>query len=78
MIVFEAKVLDPTHLELSTPITTGRGQTVLVSVVEAGEDTVEREQWLAASAAALQHAYSDSEPEYLPSMVKETNAAFEK
>ena len=78
MILVEARVLDSTHLELATPIAAGRGQTVLVSVVETAEEHPERQPWIAASTAALASAYGDSEPEYPPSMVKEANPNFAK
>ena len=76
MILVEARVLDATHLELSKPIGTGRGQTVLVSLVDAAEESMERQPWLAASAVALQEAYGDAEPSYPASMVKERNPDF--
>ncbi len=76
MFQVEAKVLDSTHLELAEPIRSRRGQTVLVSVVEAVQDRTEREAWMAASAAGLQGAYGDTEPDYSPSMIKETNPDF--
>ncbi|MGO8703245.1 MAG: hypothetical protein ACLQVA_05455 [Candidatus Brocadiia bacterium] len=73
MVLVEAKVLDSTHLELSKPIAAAQGRTVLVSVAERGEKDVDRQQWLAASAAALQAAYGESEPDYPASAVRESN-----
>ena len=73
MVLVRAKVVDSTHLELSKPIAARKGLTVLVSVAEPGDNDAERQQWLAASAASLHGAYGESEPEYSPSMVKETN-----
>jgi hypothetical protein len=73
MVLIEAKVVDSTHLELSKPITANRGKTVFVAVAEFSEKDVERQQWLARSAAALQAAYGASEPDYTPAMVKENN-----
>lgn len=37
MIVTKAKVLDPTHLELSRPIGMGQGETVVVSIASPSE-----------------------------------------
>ncbi len=73
MVLVEAKVVDSTHLELSKPIAARQGLTVFVSVVESGQKDAERQQWLAASAASLQAAYGESEPDYSASMVKENN-----
>ena len=73
MVLREARVLDSTHLELSSPIAGIRGRTVLVSVAEPAEQDAERRQWLAGSAASLQAAYGESEPEYTPAMVRESN-----
>ena len=73
MVLVEARVMDPTHLELSRPIAAGRGRTVFVSVAESAEKDADRQQWLANSASSLQAAYGDSEPEYTPAMVRERN-----
>ncbi|MBX7258613.1 MAG: hypothetical protein K1Y02_19790 [Candidatus Hydrogenedentes bacterium] len=71
-----ARVLDATHLELSQPIAMQQGQTILISVVESACNDPERQQWLAFSSENLSDAYSDSEPEYLDSMVKESNPEY--
>lgn len=73
MVLLEARVLDSTHLELARPIEASRGRTVLVSVAEPAEQDAERRQWLGSSAASLQAAYGDSEPDYTPAMVRESN-----
>jgi len=73
MFLVKARVVDSTHLELSKPIRTVRGRTVFVSVAEPGEKDAERQQWLAASVESLGYAYGESEPDYTPSMVKESN-----
>ncbi len=73
MVKLTARVMDPTHLELSEPIGMSRGRTVLIVLAESAEQDVEREQWLAGSADSLRSAYSAVEPEYGPSMVKESN-----
>ena len=76
MVLVQAKVLDPTHLELARPIAAGRGGNVLVVVTEPTNADAERQQWLDGSAACLQNAYGDSEPEYTPSMVREINPGY--
>ena len=68
MVFVEAKVIDSTHLELSRPIGSAQGRTVVVSIAEAGEADAERRQWHAVSAAALGAAYGQSEPDYSPSI----------
>ena len=76
MIVLKAKVVDPTHLELSKPIPACCGETVLVSLTVGNQDDRERQEWLAMSAKGLQPAYGDSEPEYKISMVRESNPEY--
>lgn len=76
MELFEAKVMDSTHLELSRPITAGRGRKVLVTVSVVDDTDEERRQWGAVSAASLQAAYGDSEPDYPASMVREGNVDY--
>ena len=73
VVLIEARVVDSTHLELSKPIAARKGRTVIIAVAEAGEADSERRQWLAASASSLQAAYSDSEPDYPASMIRETS-----
>ena len=73
MVLVQAKVVDSTHLELSRPIAAPQGGTVFVSVAELAEKDAERQQWLAASTASLQAAYGESEPQYSPSMLRESN-----
>lgn len=73
MVLVEAKVVDSTHLELLRPIGADQGRTVFVSVAESLERDVERQQWLAASCETLRAAYGESEPDYTPSMVRESN-----
>ena len=56
-VLVKARVLDLTHLELSEPITTRRGLTLLISVTDA-EGADDRQQWIAVSAASLQASYT--------------------
>jgi len=76
MVVVKAKVVDSTHLELSQPIAAPGGETVLVSVAESGEQDDERVQWVATSAEALRSAYGESEPDYTPAMIRESNEEY--
>ncbi len=76
MVFVEAKVIDSTHLELVKPIATPRGRKVLVSVAEPTGEDEERGDWFSLAAQGLQSAYGESEPEYVPSMVKEPNPEF--
>ena len=78
MVLVKAKVMDSTHLELSRPISITRGRTVFVALAESAEQDAERQQWLEGSAASLQTAYGDSEPEYTPAMVRESNPDYGK
>ena len=78
MTVLEARMIDATHLELSEPVDLPTGQKLVVSVVEANESFDERSQWLAASEAALQGAYSDSEPDYSLDQIKEPNPEYDR
>lgn len=76
MVLVQARVLDPTHLELAKPIAAGRGGNVFVVVTESANADAERQQWLDVSSESLRNAYGDSEPEYTPSMVRETNPGY--
>ncbi len=77
MVLIEAKVMDATHLELTKPITAKRGKKVFVVVAESAEQDAERREWLEGSAATLCSAYGDSEPDYTPDMVRESNQDYE-
>ncbi len=73
MVVVKAKVLDSTHLELSQPIETPHGETVLISVATSSESEAEAQEWLTTSLESLAAAYGDAEPSYSLSMVRERN-----
>jgi hypothetical protein len=73
MVLIKAKVVDPTHLELSVPIEAITGRTVMVSLHDAETPDIERQDWLMASASALEAAYGEDEPEYPASMLRERN-----
>ena len=76
MIVVEARVMDPTHLELTQPIDTPPGGKVLVSVLDPAQGDGERDGWLSLSLGAIASAYGDSEPEYTVGMIKEPNPEY--
>ena len=76
MVLVQAKVLDSTHLELVKPITVGCGGKVFLVITEPANADSERQQWLDGSSESLRTAYSDSEPEYTPSMVREINPGY--
>ena len=77
MITVRARVIDPTHLELDTPITAVRGGDVFVVVTESPHADAEWPQWIDSSAESLRSAHGDSEPEYTPSMLRETTPGYE-
>jgi hypothetical protein len=76
VVVLKAKVIDSTHLELLKPIAAGRGRTILVAVDESGDANAEHEGWLELSAASLERAYGEDEPDYTAVALKETNPEF--
>ena len=76
MIVVEARVVDPTHLELTQPIDTPPGGKVVVSVLDPAQGDRERDDWLSLSLRTIALAYGDSEPEYTVGMIKEPNPEY--
>lgn len=76
MVLVQANVLDSTHLELVKPITAGRGGKVFLVITDPAITDPERQQWLDGSSETLRNAYGDSEPEYTPSMVRESNPGY--
>ncbi len=76
MVVVEARILDPTHLELATPVRVPPGGIVLISLAEPGDQDEERAKWSALSAASLANAYSECEPDYSLDMVREPNPEY--
>ncbi len=78
MTILEARMIDETHLELAEPVDLPAGRKLVVSIVDTEEDDDERQQWLAASEAGLQDAYSDSEPEYSLDQIREPNSEYDR
>lgn len=56
----QAKIEDPTHLKLMQPLNEKVGSTIVLEITQASE----REEFLSASAAFLERAYGDAEPDY--------------
>ncbi len=73
MVMVQARILDPTHLELAKPIAAGHERNIFVLITEQPHADAEKQQWMDASSESLQNAYGDTEPEYTPSMVREAN-----
>ena len=59
----EAEVEDSTHLILQTPLNLPVGSKVLLEVLSP-EAAAERDDFLTASAALLERAYGENEPDY--------------
>jgi hypothetical protein len=76
MRILEALVVDATHLELSEPIALQQGKRVVVSVAQLGDRDADRDGWLSASAASLEAAYGDEDPDYATSRVREVNSEY--
>lgn len=60
MKTLEARVLDSTHLELSEPLTTARGERVRIVVSEESADTL----WHQAVQQSFLDAYADQDQIY--------------
>lgn len=61
MTIITAKILDPTHLELTEPIAAQPGEYVQLSVMSAGEDD---HLWREAGKKRLLEAYDDQDAVY--------------
>jgi len=71
----EAEVLDSCHLKLAKPIQIPPGSNILISI-ELPDGDSERASWLILSEQGLEIAYSESEPEYPTTMIKEPNPEY--
>ena len=76
MVLIQAEVVDATHIALSKPVDGPAGRKVLVAVAELADQDAEYEAWLVLSGNGLRSAYGDSEPDYMPSMVRELNPEY--
>jgi hypothetical protein len=61
MTVIRAKILDSTHLELSQPLPTPHGKTIVITIPEEGE---EEQLWEEASKKNFLAAYDDQDAIY--------------
>ena len=76
MNMIKAKVIDPTHLELSNPIKIENGKTVVVFVADADEMYNEHQEWTSLSMQTLQSACGEAEPLYEAALVRERNPEY--
>lgn len=67
---------DGETIRLATPYTFQPGDRLIITVLPHDEELAEREEWFALSAAGLEEAYGDDEPEYTLAHVKERNPAY--
>ena len=58
-MTIEAEISDSTHLKLLQPIEGQTGDRLTLKIID-----LEREEFLEASAAELERAYGDDEPDY--------------
>ncbi|MEX2577844.1 MAG: hypothetical protein WD342_02205 [Verrucomicrobiales bacterium] len=56
----QAEIEDPTHLKLRQPLDAEVGSVIVLEIVQASE----RDEFLSGSAALLERAYGDDEPDY--------------
>ncbi len=62
MRTIDAKILDPTHLELSQPLDAVPGEVIKIALASSGED--EMAMWRQASLQHLLDAYADEDAIY--------------
>ena len=67
---------DGTRILLDEPFELQPNTKLLITVIQSSE--AEQEAWLKLSAQGLAAAYSDEEPEYLLTLIKERNPAYER
>ena len=77
MVVVEASVMDPTHLELSHPIDLPPGSKVVVSVMDSNPVTNDHDPWTSLALGGLAGAYGANEPEYGSGSIRQPNPEFE-
>lgn len=61
MKTVDAKVLDPTHLELSSPISVAPGESIRIAIPEEGEDA---SLWRETARKRFLEAYDESDAIY--------------
>jgi len=67
---------DGENIRFANPHTLRPGDRLIVTVLPHDEELAEREEWFALSAAGLEEAYGDDEPEYTLAHIKERNPAY--
>ncbi len=77
-----ASITVPAHFDgkqilLDEPYELKRDDKLLVTVLSGDDDATERDDWVAIAKLGLSRAYSDDEPEYTSSMIKEPNPKYE-
>jgi len=76
MQIIDAQVMDPTHLELKSPIKVPHGSKVVISILPPEID-MEHNQWIQISLQHLQSAYGTNEPDYTLKNISILNPEFE-
>lgn len=77
-----ASVTVPAHFDgkqilLDEPYELKSDDKLLVTILSKGFDATEQEDWVVIAKHGLSRAYSDDEPEYTSSMIKEPNPKYE-
>jgi len=64
---------DGKEIILDTAFTLQPNEKLLVTILKSEIDADERKEWINSSLSQLNNAYSEDEPEYSLSLIKETN-----
>lgn len=71
----KAHVVDARHLELREPIRLRPGSQIVITILEAADET-EAQEWHQLSVHGLADAYSANEPDYPVTMIKSPNVEY--
>ena len=69
---------DGNSVVLDTPFRLQSNDKLLVTVLQSGNEGDEKNGWITSSLLQLNKAYSEDEPEYSLSLIKEPNAEYKK
>lgn len=69
---------DGNSVVLDTPFKLQSNDKLLVTVLQSGNEGDEKNEWITSSLLQLNKAYSEDEPEYSLSLIKEPNAEYKK
>ncbi|MDO8549529.1 MAG: hypothetical protein Q7S39_05165 [Ignavibacteria bacterium] len=69
---------DGNSIILDTPFTLQPDDKLLVTVLQSKSETDEKNDWITSSLFQLNKAYSEDEPEYPLSLIKEPNPEYKK